>query len=637
MAGETYALNSIADLLNRQGDHAEALRLLDRALQVSRQAHDPIPQSLTLFNLARVKAGLGEPENALSDVRQSLDVVENLRADVASLDLRASYIASVRDRRDLEIQLLIRLHERDPSRGYDAQAFEASERARARSLLDGLAEARAGIRHGANPALLDRERALRHLLNAKALRLSRTPQDAAHEKELMALNAEVDGLTAEYRDLEGQIRASSPAYAALTQPQPVTVHDVQQLVSDGDAVLLEYFLGSERSYVWAVTTGAVAVGTLPSSAVIEGEVRPYVDALERRERTASTSDPERMMEWLQERGARVSSMLLGPIAASLQRARVIVVADGVLQMLPFAALPDPRSLDGRVGKPLIAEHEVIHLPSASTLAVLDRDRQQQARWPKSVMVFADPVFERDDPRIANAAARAPQRANAGEPVHRGVLEAGKDGASTQPDSGDTTRQADAFGGNIPRLLGSRREARAIAALSASVDVTLDFAVTRDAVMSPQLANYRIIHFATHGIVDQVRPGLSGIILSLYDERGRGTPGFLRLHDIYNLNLPVDLVVLSACSTGLGKEIVGEGLIGLVRGFMYAGTRRVLATLWKVDDEASSELMMRFYRGVLQGGLGPAAALREAQLEMSRNPRWADPFYWAPFVLEGDWR
>jgi CHAT domain-containing protein len=342
------------------------------------------------------------------------------------------------------------------------------------------------------------------------------------------------------------------------------------------------------------------------------------------------------MASLRAAGERASAMLLAPAAAHLDAARVLVVADGVLQMVPFAALPDPRRRPVE-RTPLIADHEVIHLPSASTLALLTKDGPRTTPWPKSVMVFADPVFERDDPRIANAAARAPQRPSAGEPVHRGVLEAGTDGASTHPDSGDTTRQADAFGGSIPRLLGSRREARAIAALSASVDVTLDFAVTRDAVMSAQLANYRIIHFATHGIVDQVRPGLSGIILSLYDERGRGTPGFLRLHDIYNLNLAVDLVVLSACSTGVGKQVVGEGLIGLVRGFMYAGTRRVLATLWKVDDEASSELMTRFYRGVLQGGLGPSAALREAQLEMSRNPRWADPFYWAPFVLEGDWR
>jgi len=636
MLAQASALNSLGALLDRQGRPAEALQQFEQGARAAVAAHGRFEESLALFGMARVKAGIGQIDPAVSDLRRSLALVEALRGDVASLDLRASYVASVRDRYDLEVDLLMRLHERQPDDGYDAQALEASERARARSLLDGLAEARAGIRHGADPALLDRERTLRHLLNAKALRLSRTPQDATHDKELTALNTEVDGLTAEYRDLEGQIRASSPVYAALTQPQPVTLHDVQQLASEGDSVLLEYFLGSERSYVWAATARGVAVGTLPSRAVIEGEVRPYVGALERREQTAPEGDPERV-KWLQERGARVSSMLLAPIAASLERARVIVVADGILQMLPFAALPDPRSLDGPGGKPLIAEHEVIHLPSASTLALLQGDGRQQARWAKSVMVFADPVFERDDPRIATAPARVPQRASAERAVHRGVLDAGEDGASTVPEPGDTTRQADAFGGNIPRLLGSRREARAIAALSPSVDVTLDFAVTRDAVMNPQLANYRIIHFATHGIVDQVRPGLSGIILSLYDERGRGTPGFLRLHDIYNLNLPVDLVVLSACSTGVGKEIVGEGLIGLVRGFMYAGSRRVLATLWKVDDEASSELMTRFYRGVLQRGLGPAAALREAQLEMSRDPRWADPFYWAPFVLDGDWR
>ncbi len=190
---------------------------------------------------------------------------------------------------------------------------------------------------------------------------------------------------------------------------------------------------------------------------------------------------------------------------------------------------------------------------------------------------------------------------------------------------------------VPRLLESRREARDIAALGPDVDVALDFEANRESAMSSSLADYRVIHFATHGIIDNDHPELSGVVLSLFNEKGEPQDGFLRLHDIYNLKLPVDLVVLSACSTALGREIVGEGLIGLVRGFMYAGSRRVLASLWKVDDEATSELMTRFYRAMFEKRLTPSAALQAAQIELLKTRRWAHPFYWAGFVLQGEWK
>jgi CHAT domain-containing protein len=156
-------------------------------------------------------------------------------------------------------------------------------------------------------------------------------------------------------------------------------------------------------------------------------------------------------------------------------------------------------------------------------------------------------------------------------------------------------------------------------------------------MSPELAEYRVVHFATHGVLDNENPGLSGLILSLFDERGRPQDGFLRLHDIYSLNLPADLVVLSACDTALGKPLRGEGLMGLVRGFFYAGALRVVASLWKVDDEATGELMSRFYVEMLDEGRSPAAALRQAQLALWRDGRWQDPYYWAAFILQGEWQ
>ncbi len=166
---------------------------------------------------------------------------------------------------------------------------------------------------------------------------------------------------------------------------------------------------------------------------------------------------------------------------------------------------------------------------------------------------------------------------------------------------------------------------------------LDFKASRQTAMSPELAQYRIVHFATHGVLDSVHPELSGLVLSMVDEHGQRQNGYLDLDDIFNLNLPADLVVLSACETGLGKEIHGEGLVGLTRGFMYAGAARVVASLWEVDDIAASELMGRFYQAMEKQGMRPAAALRQAQLQMWKQKQWSSPYYWGAFQMHGEWK
>ena len=229
------------------------------------------------------------------------------------------------------------------------------------------------------------------------------------------------------------------------------------------------------------------------------------------------------------------------------------------------------------------------------------------------MVFADPVYDRDDPRLGRIR-----------------------GSSPVSTAGDESGPRATGGDHVSRLVHTRREARSIAAMVSPTDVAIDFDATREAAMSASLGQYRIVHFATHAMVDNSHPELSGIVLSLVDREGKSRDGFLRLYDIYNLKVPADLVVLSACSTALGKDIVGEGLISLVRGFMYAGTRRVIASLWEVDDEATSELMTRFYRGMVVQRLTPPAALRAAQLELLTSTKWNAPFFWAGFTLQGDW-
>jgi len=266
---------------------------------------------------------------------------------------------------------------------------------------------------------------------------------------------------------------------------------------------------------------------------------------------------------------------------------------------------------------------VISLPSASVLAVLRQETAGRSKTPdKIVAVFADPVFDDNDPRV------------------RGQDKSKPAGSERAGDEGDVVRSAAESGlRDLVRLRFSRQEADQIVRFASESKglEAVDFAANRATVTSPDLRHYAILHFATHGLINNLHPELSGVVLSLVDEQGRPQNGFLRLYDIYNLKLEADLVVLSACQTAIGRDIKGEGLIGLTRGFMYAGTPRVVASLWQADDRATAELMGRFYDGLLRRELRPAAALRAAQVSMWKERRWQAPYYWAAFTLQGEWK
>jgi len=191
---------------------------------------------------------------------------------------------------------------------------------------------------------------------------------------------------------------------------------------------------------------------------------------------------------------------------------------------------------------------------------------------------------------------------------------------------------------IKRLPFTRQEADQILSVAPLGEnlKALDFKANRATATGSELSNYRYVHFATHGYLDTTTPSLSAIVLSLVNEQGKAQDGFLRAHDIYNLHLPAELVVLSACETGLGKDVRGEGLDGITRGFMYAGARRVIVSLWNVNDKATAALMKRLYTEMLRENRTPAAALRAAQIEMLRLRQWQSPYYWAAFVMQGEW-
>jgi CHAT domain-containing protein/Tfp pilus assembly protein PilF len=640
--GEALTLQNAGELYRRAGELQKAFSYFEQGLSISRNIKNRFLEGNLLYGIARTEKDAGHLDEARSRVETAIAVVEATRSKVASFDLRASFLASKHDLYEFEIELLMQLYRRDRKQESLLKAFSVSEQQRARSLLDNLEEAHANIRQGSAPELLIREHAVRTKLNQlaenqiKLLSRSHTPDEAA------VLAKDVEAITNEYEQVLAEIRTSSQKYAALTQPVPFSLSDVQKKVLDRDTLLLEYSLGTERSYVWAVTDQTISGFELPPRAEIEALARRVYDLLTSRNRFVRfENNRERLArvakadsEYL-EAARQLSRLLLPPAAAQISKRRLLIVSDGALQYLPFAALPLPnRQSKPPAYVPLITKYEIVSVPSASTLGVLRKEIAGRRPAPKTIAVLADPVFDRTDERLKEPGIRVKgddiTRNSGGEGEETSQLTRSlKDFATTKEDAAIQFR----------RLPFTRLEAEAIVALTPANEhkEAVDFAANRATAVDPQLSQYRYVHFATHGLLNVNHPELSGIVLSLVDQNGNDQNGFLLADEIYNLNLPAELVVLSGCRTGLGKEVKGEGLLSLTRGFMYAGAARVVVSLWDVNDKSTAELMKHFYRGAIgKKQLGPAAALRQAQVAMSHSDRWGAPYYWAAFVLQGEY-
>ncbi len=612
-------LQRLGALHREQRNQQRALDCLDEALEIARAIREKRREAETLAELARVE----QDRNAIAQAQQragaALAAFESLRLTLASPALRASFFAAARGAQELNVELLMRLHGERPRDGFKAMALLATERGRARSLLELLAESGVELREGAAAPLVARERELERFIAGKAEQQTRMLSRKHSEAEAAAASKELDALAAELDQVQSRIREGSPRYAALTRPRPLNLDEIQLKILDENTLLLEFALGPSRSYLWAVTPASVDVYELPGRSEIESCVRRVRDLLTARNQNAPAESPAARAARIRQAdrdylaaAARASRMLLAPAVPQLGQKRLLIVAEGILNYLSFAALPDPNT-NAANSTPLIVNHEIVTAPSASVLAGLRREAAGRRMADKTLAVLADPVFSADDARIL----RRPNAASAG-------------GLRSEADGGAS---------RFARLRFTRVEAEAIVRLAkpGATMKALDFDASREAVLSPDFGRYRIVHFATHSLLDNERPELSGVVLSLVNQSGRPQNGFLRLYDIYNLRLGADLVVLSACQTALGREIKGEGLIGLTRGFFYAGARRVVASLWETDDRTAAELMKLFYEGILVRNERPAAALRSAQVATWKRAGWEQPYFWAPFVLQGEWQ
>ena len=629
--------HGLGELHHANGEPEAAAAQYRLGLELFERMQDPQGEAESHYHLGKILEAQGRLQEALAHGEQAIALIESQRARVLSQNWRSAYFASVHSYFELQVDILLQLHRQEPGHGYAARAMETSERARARSLLELLAETPTELRRDADATLLTRLRQLRQLLSAKAVYQMRALNSGRPEAEVAQIGVEVRQLNDEYNFVQGQIQAQSPAYAGLTEPHILSVAEIQAaLKEDEGTVLVEYLLGDERSYVWLVTADSFTVEELPGRRVLETLADEVYRAL-----TAGSQTPpdangfqHAAAEDFCPRATQLSQWLLAPLRRVAGARRLLVVADGRLQYLPFDALPLPGTGVCRLGDdppsyvPLLTSYEVVHLPSFSSLALLRQLNHSDAKAAQGIAVWADPVFESDDPRVTRGSqARAPSLPDGGRRAEPAATE------QTKPSLFDE--------GNLSpgRLLGTQEEADSIMRFAPAGAVVLltGFAANRESALNRDLLNYRILHFATHGLVNPQHPSLSGLLLSTVDERGHFQNGLLQLPDIYGLRLNADLVVLSGCQTGLGEDLSGEGLVGLTQGFLYAGSKSVVVSLWKVEDNTAATLMTGFYQAMLKEGAPPAFALRQAKLKMYRQTSLQAPYYWSAFVIQGEFR
>ncbi|MGD1806746.1 DUF2225 domain-containing protein [Dapis sp. BLCC M126] len=606
---KAWVYKDIGKVYSDLGELEKALEFFKKSLDLL-EIHYTEARAENLFGIAVVERKKGNLDSALTNIKTAIYLIEETRTKKDSSQERQTFFASKQDYYEFYIDLLMELHQQDPSKGYDGQALNISERSKARSLLELLAEANTDIRKGVDPELVIQEQSLQQQLDGiERRRVELLNKEDYSLEAKTAIEQEQQFLLRKYEAVQTKIREKSPSYAALTQPQPLTLEQIQQQILDDDTLLLQYYLGEKGSFLWAVTKDNISSYQLPPKASIEKAVREFRRTVTDR-RADSTS--------LVETSKSLYQMILAPVASQLRNQRLAIVSDGILHYIPFAAISLPTTSSEAEYLPLIAKHEIVNLPSASTLSILRRDTEQRKPAPKTIAIVADPVFSSDDTRLETTIS-----------THNENWE--------QYNLSRSARQLDV--GIWDRLPGTRTEAEAILALlpKSESQKYFDFTANRTTATNPELSQYKIIHFATHGLLNSINPELSGIVLSMLDKQGNSLNGFLRLHDIFNLDFSADLVVLSACQTGLGKHIRGEGLVGLTRGFMYAGTPRVLVSLWNVDDAGTAELMSKFYELMLKEKLSATEALRRAQLEMVADTNWKSPYYWSAFTLQGEWR
>ncbi len=636
----------------RSGDAAPARRTLEEAIDAARSAGDPAREAAAGVELAAALLDLGEidearsrarsaselairvgqrgiqaaaasrtadveraagrPEHALAALDEAIGLHERLRETVFDPGLRATFLAERRRDYESRVAVLLELAARDADPARVVEALLTAERGKARSLADRLHERHLELpvppelarRRGALDAHWSRLQA--RLVAAETGVLGTgvlgtgVIEKGVIEKGVLGTSADPESLRAQLASLEidrerleAEIRSRAPG-GELLNPTPPTLGEIQGALASG-TLLLDYLVGDEASFLFAVTRDEVAVHTIPAGA---DELGARVETVRR---ALATPDRRRLAAALPV--ARILfDELVEPAGELLATAeRLVVVPDRALHALPFDVLPTrPVAAWAPGTEPwLLRRWALTTAPSATVLARLSEAQPNRERE-LDLLVLADPVYAGED--AADDASRGPLRPE--EPAR-----------------------------GLPRLAASADEARAIAGVFRAPRVALHLrGDATESRLDPDgpVSRTRYLHIAAHGLLDEDRPELQGLALTADPEHG--SDGLLQIHEILRIPLDADLAVLSACSTGLGRDVRGEGLVGLTQAFLAAGARGVVVSLWPVTDRSTAELMVGLYGG-LSRGLAAPEALREAKLALAgRGGPYAHPHHWASFIV-----
>ena len=588
--GELVARAHRAEANGGLGRYLAAKPELQIALDLAQQVDSKLEQFRILTLLAQIHLADGDAKSSFGFARRAIDLSEAVRDQLVRPILLRDFASIQRSAYDVLVAAYLALDQVE-------NAWIASDLGRARRFSDSLKQGDIDM------SLLTRDQRERYdflvaavgqRAEARTRLYARNNEDAAEDilDELLPLIDELDYLQKIARRSDQENSWSGD------------VNDVRRKLDD-DEILLEFHVGANVAGVWSIDNEGISFSEIPLLHELTVEIDSIRQSLSRR-------DPETRRKL-----NKIARQILGSTALnSRDHGDLIIIPDGPLHYLPFAALPDPST---SWSEPLISNRTITYLPSIASAAQL---MNRSAPGIDGIAIVADPIFQIDDPRVSNQQDE--------DSTDTFVAYLGNELLLGYERSGN---------GGLPRLPGTQIEARAIEDVAGDVDILSLYGAdaNRDAVLSGQLSDYGILHFATHGIVDDIEPALSGLVLSAVTREGKARDSFLRTQDILTLSIDAELVVLSGCDTGLGRPVYGEGLVGLSRAFFVAGADRVVSSLWKVPDTATAELMARFYRALLENDASPSEALRIAHSEIREQPRWSNPYFWASFVIHGNWK
>ncbi|HVT15083.1 MAG TPA: CHAT domain-containing tetratricopeptide repeat protein [Thermoanaerobaculia bacterium] len=596
---EGLALLHLGEALRVLRRTTEALGVYQQAIAFGKELNYPDLHAAGLLRRAELRSDAGRLKEALADGAEALHIVESARSLAASSQVKQGFLTARRKYYDFALDVLMRLERLHPGQ-YRTAALDVSERARARVLLDLLAEGRIDPGQDLPPDLKRRQdEAQDRLSDIQAqIAFERGAHPTGKSGRLAQLEGELEAQEDGLQRIEEETRRRLPKYAAIRYPVPLGLHAIQRLL-DPETALLEYALGEKSGALFVITHDGFQSFPLPAA----GEIERYVHRL--RERLNKSGSRE-LGDYAYQ-AHQMYRTLVAPAAAILAgKPRLIIAPDRSLYYLPFEALLTSHQSPRRYSDLpyLLKEHSIAYVPSASVLANLRsrRPRREDASRAKSFVAFAYPV------------------------TPRAVLPPGASRTAISPAPAE-----------VQWLPEARNEVEGIAKLYRpdQVKLYLDDEAREDRVQSQEVAGAMRVHFATHAQIDEEHPELSSLQLAPSQGPRQAGRGLLLAQRIFQLKLDAELVVLSACSTALGKEVTGEGLVGLTRAFLYAGAPSVVVTLRNVSDAAARDLMISFYRH-LDSGAWKAEALRQAKLEaLQRGGLDAQPASWAPFILIGD--